>query len=110
MSDYQVMRLSGSLGAEIRGLSLKAVGPEEAETVRSLLIEHQVLFFPDQHLEPAEHVAFGSHFGILEGHPNLSNPFSNEHPRRIVAQSEKLWRNCSTPVPMRSKIPESASG
>ena len=34
---------------------------------------------PDQHLTVDEHVAFGKHFGQLEGHPNLDNPFSG-HP------------------------------
>jgi taurine dioxygenase len=44
--------------------------------MQSLLLDHLVLFFPDQHLTPAQHVAFGRQFGTLEGHPNLNNPFS----------------------------------
>ena len=66
-----VTRLSGSLGAEIRGIPLAKAGPEEAETIRALLLEHLVLFFPDQHLTPDEHIAFGRLFGQLEAHPNL---------------------------------------
>jgi taurine dioxygenase len=66
-----VNRLSGSLGAEIRGIPLTEVGPAEVETIRSLLTEHMVLFFPDQHLDPDAHIAFGRHFGKLEGHPNV---------------------------------------
>jgi taurine dioxygenase len=73
----EVVRLSGSLGAEIRGISLGEAGPDEAEEIGSLLMEHLVLFFPEQHLTVDEHVAFGRHFGPLEGHPNLSNPFSD---------------------------------
>ncbi len=34
-------------------------------------MEHQVLFFPDQHPTPDEHLAFGRLFGELESHPNL---------------------------------------
>ena len=81
MSDdrLEVQRLSGSLGAEVRGLSLKQAGSDEARRVESLLLEHLVLFFPDQHLSVEEHVSFGRHFGQLEGHPNLDNPFS-DHP------------------------------
>ena len=81
MSDdrLEVQRLSGSLGGEVRGLSLKQTGPEEARRIESLLLEHLVLFFPDQHLSVEEHVSFGRHFGQLEGHPNLANPFS-DHP------------------------------
>ncbi len=69
--DWEVTRISGSLGAEIRGLSLKEVGPAEAERIQALLMEHLVLFFPDQHLAPEAHIAFGRHFGKLEGHPNV---------------------------------------
>jgi taurine dioxygenase len=76
--NWEVVRLSGSLGAEVRGVALREVGPAEAEQVLSLLLEHQVLFFPDQHVTQEEHVAFGRHFGTLAGHPNLKNPFS-EH-------------------------------
>ncbi|MFP8876380.1 MAG: TauD/TfdA family dioxygenase [Myxococcota bacterium] len=71
----EVTRLAASLGAEVRGISLGDVGPVEAEAVRELLHEHLVLLFPDQHPSVAEHVAFGRHFGELEGHPNLQNPF-----------------------------------
>ena len=67
-----VSRLSGSLGAEIRGISLAKAGPRDADLIRSLLTEHLVLFFPDQHLTPDEHIAFGELFGPLEAHPNLS--------------------------------------
>jgi taurine dioxygenase len=74
----EVVRLSGSLGAEVRGIPLGQVGPAEAETIRSLLMEHLVLFFPEQHPSAEEHVAFGRHFGPLEGHPHLRNPFSDQ--------------------------------
>ena len=69
--DLEVARLSGSLGAEVRGISLEQAGPSEADKIRSLLTEHLVLFFPDQHLTPDAHIAFGRHFGKLEGHPNV---------------------------------------
>lgn len=67
-----VRRLSGSLGAEVRGLSLAKAGPADADRLKALLLEHLVLFFPDQHLSPDEHVAFGRLFGPLESHPNLA--------------------------------------
>jgi taurine dioxygenase len=70
--DLDVKRLSGSLGAEVRGLRLTEVGPDEVRAIHGLLNEHLVLFFPDQHLDPDEHIAFGRHFGRLEGHPNLA--------------------------------------
>ena len=65
-------RLAGSLGAEVRGLRLAETGPEHVQSILDLLAEHLVLFFPDQHLTPDEHIAFGRLFGRLEGHPNVA--------------------------------------
>ncbi len=71
VNQLDVTRLSGSLGAEVRGLSLADAGPDDVDALRSLLAEHLVLFFPDQHLDPDQHIAFGRLFGELEAHPNL---------------------------------------
>ena len=79
-ANLSVTRLSGSLGAEIRGLALADATAGDIANIESLLIEHLVLFFPDQHLSIEDHVAFGSHFGPLAGHPNLDNPFTR-HPQ-----------------------------
>jgi taurine dioxygenase len=69
--DLEVRRLSATIGAELRGVDLKE--PLSAETVaaiRAALLEHKVIFFPEQHLEPAEHVAFARYFGELTpAHP-----------------------------------------
>jgi taurine dioxygenase len=67
-----VRRLSGSLGAEVRGIRLTEITEAEVDAIHSLLKEHLVLFFPDQHLDPDEHIAFGRRFGRLEGHPTLA--------------------------------------
>jgi len=75
-----ITRLAGSLGAEIRGVSLGQPGPELLEQVSAALLEHLVLFFPEQHLTPEQHIAFGRHFGSLEAHPNLNNPFTKDYP------------------------------
>ncbi len=75
---FDVERLSGALGAEVRGLRLGDVGKAEARRIGELLLEYQVLFFPGQHPSKSEHVAFGRHFGKLEGHPNLKNPFAED--------------------------------
>ena len=81
-----VTRLSGSLGAEVRGIDLKNAGAADADQIRSLLTEHLVLFFPDQHLEPKDHIRFGELFGELEAHPNLS--LDTEHPEFFELRAE----------------------
>ncbi|MFK7965943.1 MAG: TauD/TfdA dioxygenase family protein [Burkholderiaceae bacterium] len=79
-SDLSITRLSGSLGAEVRGVSLKQPASDLIEQITEALLEHLVLFFPEQHLSPEQHVAFGRHFGTLEAHPNLNNPFTKDYP------------------------------
>ena len=74
--NWQVTRIAGALGAEVRGVELAGAGPAVVERVKELLIEHLVLFFPNQVLNMDEHLAFGRQFGPLQGHPNLPNPFT----------------------------------
>ena len=73
---WAVQRLAAALGAEIRGLSLAHLDDSDIESIRALLRQHHVLFFPGQHLSVDDHVAFGRRFGPLEAHPNLKNPFT----------------------------------
>ena len=72
----EAVRLAAALGAEVRGISLGTADAADVDEIQSLLTEHLVLFFPEQHLTIDEHVEFGRHFGPLEGHPNLRNPFT----------------------------------
>jgi len=85
---WNINRLSAVLGAEVKGLNLSQASEDELDTIEALLLEHLVLFFPDQHLTVDQHVAFGTHFGELEGHPNLKNP-NLQHPKvfELVASS-----------------------
>ena len=70
--DLELTRLSGSLGAEVRGISLAKATPADADAIQSLLMDHMVLFFPNQNLAPDDHISFGRLFGKLESHPNLA--------------------------------------
>ncbi len=71
-AQVDIAPVSGSLGAEVRGINLASATKSDADLLLQLISEHLVLFFPDQHLTPDEHIAFGRLFGRLEGHPNLS--------------------------------------
>ncbi len=62
---FEATPLSGSLGAEIRGADLTKADAADAEAILALIAEHLVLFFPDQHSTPDEHIAFGRLFGKL---------------------------------------------
>jgi taurine dioxygenase len=78
--DPKVQRLSAALGAEIRGVDLTRIDAPQARVLEELLWEHKVVFYPDQTLTLDQHVAFGEHFGQLEGHPHLKNP-TTDHPK-----------------------------
>jgi len=76
----RVEPLTCAIGAELGNIDL-GVASRDADIVaeiRALLLKHKVLFFRDQDITRAEHVAFARHFGELEDHPVAgSDP---EHP------------------------------
>jgi taurine dioxygenase len=69
--DLTVTPKSASIGADIRGVDLREpLAAETAAALRALLLEHKVIFFPEQYLEPAQHVQFARAFGELTpAHP-----------------------------------------
>ncbi|MFM8681771.1 MAG: TauD/TfdA dioxygenase family protein [Alphaproteobacteria bacterium] len=65
-----VDRLTPVIGAEISGVDLAGPLPEETmEEIRRALAENLVVFFRDQRMSPAQHLAFGRRFGELHVHP-----------------------------------------
>lgn len=63
--------LSGTIGAEIRGVDLHApLSDETVAAIRQTLLDYKVIFFPGAHLSPAEHKTFAGYFGeITNAHP-----------------------------------------
>lgn len=74
---WQVQRLTPALGAEIRGLDLATASSDDLDLLGAVLVEHLVVFLPDQDLSVDRHVEVGRHFGPLASHPNLANPFTD---------------------------------
>ena len=84
---FQVERLGPRLGAEIRGLDLKApIDDDTFEAFEAALIEHKVLMLRDQNLTTLEHVAFSRRFGELEVHPMRPQ---GEFPEILVLDNHK---------------------
>ena len=63
--------LTCAIGAEVTNMHLGAAArdPGLMAEISSLLLQYKVLFFRDQDITRAEHVAFARHFGELEDHP-----------------------------------------
>lgn len=60
----EVIRVEANLGAEVKGLDLSApITDEVAALLRSLLWEHQVLFFRDTGIDNEQQAAIGRIFG-----------------------------------------------
>jgi alpha-ketoglutarate-dependent taurine dioxygenase len=77
--DLDVAHLSGTIGAEIRGVDLRHLDDDTVAAIRDVWLERRVVFFRGQHLTPDEHLAFARRFGEpTEGHPVI--PGIADHP------------------------------
>jgi len=83
-----VRRIAGALGAEILGVDLAKEIP--AEEIRAAFLEHQVIFFREQQLTPAQFMAFARRMGRpveypfvkgIEGFPEVIEVKKLEHER-----------------------------
>jgi alpha-ketoglutarate-dependent taurine dioxygenase len=88
----EIVPLSGTIGAEIRGVDPKRpLDPDTVDAVRRALLRYRVVFFPGAHLSPAEHVAFAEHFGELTpAHPVI--PGIDGFPEVFEIDYSAMWR------------------
>ncbi|MFL6808364.1 MAG: TauD/TfdA dioxygenase family protein [Bradyrhizobium canariense] len=71
LSAIRVEPLTCTIGAEISNVNIgeAARDADLMGEIRALLLKHKVIFFRDQDISRADHVAFAHHFGELEDHP-----------------------------------------
>lgn len=68
-NSIEVRPVSGALGAEVCGVDLgDALSDEQVDTLRRAFLDHQVIFFRGQSLDPDSHKEVGRHFGDLNIH------------------------------------------
>ena len=98
-STYQhisVHPLSGTVGAEIHGVDLSSPLSEETfAEIHRVFLEHLVIFFRDQTLDPAQLKAFAARFGPLDvhsilkpldGHPEVLPVFTQPEDKHVYAE------------------------
>jgi taurine dioxygenase len=69
---FGVRPLSSAIGAEIHGVDLaRELSAETIAALRRAWLDHVVIFFRDQHLAPAEFMAFAQRFGRPVEYPFL---------------------------------------
>jgi taurine dioxygenase len=103
---WTLVHLSPRIGTEVLGIDLAQPLPDAAiRCLDDLLVQRKELFFREQAITAAQHVAFGRRFGELEVHPFLGNDaaapeivhLDNEHarpPRINIWHSDVTWREC----------------
>jgi taurine dioxygenase len=94
-----------AIGAELSNVNLGVASrdPGLVAEIRSLLLKHKVLFFRDQDITRAEHVAFARHFGELEDHPVAGSDPENpglvriyKSPDTPIDRYENAWHTDAT--------------
>ena len=93
LGSLHVEPLTCTIGAEVSNVNLGVASrtPELVAEIRALLLRHRVLFFRDQDITRAEHVAFARHFGTLEDHPIAgSDP---DHPGLV-----RIYKSPDAPI------------
>ncbi len=98
-----VRRVAGALGAEVGGADLSQDLPEgTVAAIRAALLEHGVIFFRDQPLEPAAYMRFAELFGTpveyplvkgLDGFPMIIEVKKLEHERNNFGG---IWHSDTT--------------
>lgn len=88
----KVEPLTCAIGAQLSNVDLGVASrdPALAAEIRALLLQHRVLFFRDQDITRAEHVAFARHFGELEDHPVAGS--DADHPGLV-----RIYKNPDSP-------------
>jgi taurine dioxygenase len=85
----KIRRIAGALGAEISGVDLsRPLSDGVVAAIRQALVHHQVIFFRDQDLTPAQQVAFGARFGPLNIHPYVAGMADHPEIMEIIKEPE----------------------
>ena len=113
VAQLKVRRIAGALGAEVTGVDLsRPLAAGEAAALRAAWLEHQVLFFRDQALTPAQYMTLARAFGKpieypfvqgIEGYPEIIEVKKLEHETVITSYSihyTKLYEDLRPWLPL----------
>ena len=88
-ASIEVTRVPGALGAEVTGVELGEDLPEDVVgRIREALLDHRVLFFRGQSLDPSQLAAVGRRFGTLERYPMVESLPGHDDVIPVVKEPE----------------------
>lgn len=102
----RVVPLTPSIGAELHDIDLtQPLDDADIAEVRAALLAYKVVFFRDQKISRAQHIAFARRFGELEIHPATPRDQEDREVLRIAHgpesrgkenfwHSDVTWREC----------------
>ena len=85
----EVVPTGAALGAEIRGIDLRAIDADAFDAIYRAWLDHSVLLFRNQQLGDADLIAFSRRFGALDHAPIQENGrrFVDGHPEIYVVSN-----------------------
>ena len=63
----EIKPTSPAVGAEILGVDLRTITDDDFAAIHQAFVDHGVIFFRDQDLSPADHIAFAERWGEING-------------------------------------------
>jgi len=88
VSNFDVRKVGGRIGAEVVGVDLRELSDEVFGEIHAALLEHKALAFRGQELTDADQLAFAGRFGPLTGaHPTV--PSVDGQPQVLPVDSEE---------------------
>lgn len=93
----EIRPMTTTIGAEISGVDLaEDLEPRTVAEIRAALLRWKVVFFRDQPISRAQHVALGRHFGdVTPAHPTLPAAFP-EHPEILLLDNQRTFEKAGT--------------
>jgi taurine dioxygenase len=89
-SRIEVRPCNATIGAEIAGVDLGELDEPTFSEIEQAFLDYKVVFFRDQPLDTASHLAFARRFGELEEHPFLPPSASNPELVRFEKSEEVI--------------------
>jgi len=81
-TQIEVLPMAGCIGAEIRGVDLRApLSAAAVRAIRQALLTWKVVFFRSQELSQEEHIAFSASFGEIARRATRADPKGRHPPR-----------------------------